>query len=121
MARLKPKPDSRKGILQLAALAVVITCLFPPWLFTFERFSTSDSAGARSEQSAGYSLIFIPPKSDWVVQGRGWVEKESSGIKLDMRRLFVEWVCILAMTGAAWSTAALARLRPSQDEPNLPA
>jgi hypothetical protein len=137
------KPDKRKGILILAALAIFACGLFPPWLYVFDATGAvvtgqfEDNAaemmtpwrGGHSEWSAGYRLVFKPPRADDEV--RFWFEQNKrgpdafghlafqhtwpGGIRLDLSRLMVEWVCILALSGAAWGLVRLDKERVSEE------
>ena len=114
----RPKPDRRKTILLWATMAIAVTALFPPWLYTFNRSSTADDAGGRWEVSAGYACIFRPPTADLTrLDGSEEVFNYISqfralpGVRLDTARLFAEWTCILAVSGAAWG---LVRLKAKQ-------
>jgi hypothetical protein len=119
--RITPNPDNRKTILFLAMLAIVLSGLFPPWLYTFDKSSTSDTAGGHWEVSAGYALLFKPPdvelkNEDNNAKFQDYVSNYNSraGMKLDITRLFVEWVCILAVGGAAWGVVRFNRERISE-------
>jgi hypothetical protein len=113
--------DTRKTILACTAIAIVATGLFPPWLYTFDKGSTTDTAGWHSERSAGYAPIFAPPENDFAANGFGVVSPMGvkhdgsyggfaySGVRLDVVRLLVEWVCILAVSGAAWGLLTITR------------
>ena len=76
-------------------MAILVTGLFPPWVYTYFRTGTSDASGGRSENSAGYFFIFTPPPPENYYP--------TYGVKLDMERLLVEWACILVVSGAAWT------------------
>jgi CheY-like chemotaxis protein len=86
---------AQKVILLCGAIAFVWCGLFPPWLYTVYQTGTRDEAGVRSESDAGYCFILAPP--------RPRAEAPAYGVKLDTGRLLIEWVCILAATGAAWA------------------
>jgi hypothetical protein len=112
------KSDSRRAILKWTALAIVVSGLFPPWLYTFDRGSTSDIAGGHWEVSAGYGCLFSPPKYrvEDALEGREPIAEYDftykharAGVKLDMPRLLVEWVCILTLGGTAWGLVLLNR------------
>lgn len=100
------RPVIAKRILFYASLAVLISGLFPPWLYTCYVTGTSDNAGMRSEHSAGYCLILTPPPPENI----GW---QASGVKLDGERLLLEWICILATAGLIWGIAGNGDIRPA--------
>jgi hypothetical protein len=91
-------------------LAIVISGLFPPWIYTYYRTGTADTSGMRSEKSAGYHFILTPPPPEH--------DFPAYGVKFDMGRLLVEWVCILAASGAAWGVVRLNRERISEATKN---
>lgn len=102
MAKSTFKLDKRQKILICAAVAIVISGLCPPWITTWHM-----AGEGNSQWSAGYGLIFFPPEGN-----------RFEGIKLDTARLFVEWVCILAASGAAWEVVRLNRKRDTETEHN---
>jgi hypothetical protein len=115
----QPNEEPRKAILGLTALAIVLTGLFPPWLYTFDKLANHEEPGWHSERSAGYFWIFKPPEPNFNRRAGGandFVEPDATGlllpgfypyfgVKLDTTRLLVEWACILAVAGAAWGIA----------------
>lgn len=110
-------PDRRKTILIWTAVAIVVSGLFPPWLYTFDKGSTSDTAGGHWDVSAGYACIFKPPPSGLEPLGANdeYLHFNAlAGAKLDMARLLVEWGCILALSGAAWGLVRLKKERLSE-------
>jgi len=108
--KIKPLPDTRKTILFWTMLAIVMCGLFPPWSYTFYM---TGGAGFRSEKDAGYYFILNPPPPEYN-PSTSHFSKEGYGVKLDAQRLLVEWVCILAVGGAAWGVARLNRERISE-------
>ena len=110
-----PKPDRRKSVLVGAAVAVTLSVLLPPWLYVFDRSATSDRAGGHWEVSAGYAPIFRPPQAGDLASrdDRYFEYRASAGVRLDMARLVTEWVCVLAVSGAAWGLAQLNRQWPA--------
>jgi hypothetical protein len=113
------KPDRRKSVLVGAAVAVIMSVLFPPWIYTFDRLSTSDRPGGHCEVSAGYAPLFKPPNADFGTTNVTIPDyyqrfyNDFDGLKLDLSRLLVEWVGILAVSGVAWGLAQLNRQRPA--------
>jgi hypothetical protein len=129
----KTKPDKRKPILICTALGIVVTCLFPPWLYTFDQSGTHDKAGYRYERSAGYKFILRDPYhladellTNWSTntpsdQMEHDVDRTLySGVRLDTARLLVEWVCILTASGAAWGVVRLNKGQDSAQNPLPP-
>jgi hypothetical protein len=122
------KMANQKIILVLGLLAVALRGLFPPWLYTLDTTGTPNHPGGHREVNAGYAPLFRPPKviRDAMtdkelksfemilrppLEGGGW--NDPTGIKLDMTRLLVEWICILAVSGAAWGLVRLDKERKS--------
>ena len=66
----------------VATCLVLLSLLFPPWYF---------SEGDGHSWSAGYSLLFFPPKYDRYISGR-----------IDWDRLQLQLLAIIMATGASW-------------------
>jgi hypothetical protein len=81
--RFSKKLGVQKFILLCGSFMFVLCGLFPPWL---------DISNQGHTRSTAYSFILSPPAT-----ARG-----SYGVELDISRLVVEWLCILAVTGVAW-------------------
>jgi hypothetical protein len=96
-----------KIILVLAALAIVVSGLFPPWLYTIYATGTREEVGYRSEKSAGYHFLLRPPPPE-IDDHPGF------GVKLDGERLLIEWVCIVAAGTAAWTIVGMSLRRVSE-------
>ncbi len=81
----------RKVILISGLGVFVAFTLFPPWLYTAYVTGTRHSQGFRSEKDAGHHFIFTPPspKND----------APPFGTKIDVSRLVLEWVAVVAITG----------------------
>jgi hypothetical protein len=118
----RPDFDGRKRVLIWAAVAIVASGLFPPWLYVFDKSGPNDRVCGHWEVSAGFACIFSPPSADYMRASEHdalseYYEiyfKAPAGLKLDLSRLLVEWACILAVTGAGWGLAQLNRKQPSQ-------
>ena len=81
----------------VGTLLFVLTGLFPPWEHTFR-----DSAGDVIEP-AGYGFLMAPPDAGPPDRVKYNPEKYRSireywGIRLDIVRLFVQWMIILVAT-----------------------
>jgi hypothetical protein len=130
--KIRIKPDGRRAILKLTALAIVVSGLFPPWVFTFDKSGYNDEQGWHSQRNAGYACIFTPPKPHFVSNANGKVISTIGadgkdlfgdeffayfGVKLDLSRLLVEWVCIVAVSGAAWGLVRLEQVSEESKQP----
>lgn len=117
------KPERQRVILIVAAAAMVVSGLFPPWMFTFHK----SGSGFQSERSAGYALIFWPPNPGFIADhdqvfdlgpvSKGGPFDASCGVRLDTVRLMVEWICILVAGGAAWVCARPNRTADAASQP----
>lgn len=78
----------QKFILLLGIFFVLIACLYPPWEYTFAKPGMTIIT-----QPAGYNYIFSPPspQNKYFYQFRG--------VRLDMKRLSIQLLMILAITG----------------------
>ena len=72
-----------KAIVLGGCLLFVLCGLFPPWLYTHS---------GHTVRSAGYRFLLTAPQP---------LNYSNSGIRLDVERLAIEWLCILAGTGMA--------------------
>lgn len=104
--RLKQRSDGRKNVLVWAAVGIVVCGLFPPWLYTYDKSGPTDWNCGHWEVSAGYAPILKPPEGG---EPKHDFYNALPGVKLDVTRLLVEWVCILAVSGAAWGVVRLNR------------
>ena len=77
-----------KRFIIVIAVLFVLTCVFPPWQYTF------DGNGAHSRNPAGYFFILTPPS--------GKNASAYYGVQIDLARLFLHWAALGAVTGAAW-------------------
>jgi len=73
-------------ILIAAGVIFVAIGLFPPWTYTF------DAQSIHSEKPAGYALIVSPP-------GPEETGSPAFGVRLDISRLLVQWLVLVAATG----------------------
>jgi len=75
----------QKKLIVIGIALFILMSLFPPWTYTYKYESIY------SEEPTGYGFIFSPPnkKLPYAVHG----------IKIDMSRLFIQWVIVLAATG----------------------
>lgn len=81
----------RKVILISGLGVFVAFTLFPPWLYTAYVTGTRHSQGFRSEKDAGHHFIFTPPSPE--------NDAPPFGTKIDVSRLVLEWVAVVAITG----------------------
>lgn len=100
----------QKIVIAGGLVAVAVCGLFPPWLYTFYTTGTTDRSGYHSELSAGHCFLLTPPLSE------AHELPHAHGIKLDIQDLLVEWVCVGAITGAAWVLAGTSAGRPPPEE-----
>lgn len=82
--------DERKKVLAGGLVLVVLIGLFPPWEYTFN--SAFRGVPIASCRPAGYAPIFLPPEPAG--------QPPLDGVRLDLRRLFVQWALIASITGA---------------------
>lgn len=79
---------SAKWVIGIGVLLFMLSALYPPWVFI-----DRPGAGSFSENNAGYSILFNPPENN--------DNREHHGVRLDLKRLGVEWACIVAIAGTA--------------------
>ncbi len=81
----------RKIVIAATAIFIVMD-LFPPWTYTlkFQSFY--------HEKPAGYTLILDPPRPE--------VDSIGYGVRIDLSRLFLQWLILVA---AAWGGIMLAK------------
>ena len=80
-------------VMWLGILVFVLMGLFPPWLYTYNATIRSPVYGSfltGSQKIAGYYFLFAPPDP---------AGESGHGISLDITRLFVQWVIVIALTG----------------------
>lgn len=66
----------QKIIIIIGALSIIILCLFPPWIYTF------NGMGIHSEKPAGYAFIIHPPSPE--------KDTVAFGVRIDAPRLFIQ-------------------------------
>jgi hypothetical protein len=90
----------QKACLQVGFLVLIASVLFPPWTFSYRSSSglprlprLPTLAGSRSDNSAAssYGFLFHPP---------------FGGARVDVNRLFVEWVLIALVTSGLFLSQA---------------
>jgi len=94
------RPGAGRFFLMVAAIAIAVSGLFPPWFYTVYQTGTRDNTGYRSQKSAGYHFLLRPPPPELD-------DHPAFGVKLDGERLLIEWVCIVAAATAAWTIAGM--------------
>ncbi len=82
--RHRPLSRSQKAIVLAALVAVVLTILYPPWVYT-----VSPPNRSAFDRPADYTFLWTPPKSG------------PYGVRLDWGRLFLQWLLIAACASAA--------------------
>ena len=85
-----------KTVLLCGAVAVLLSGLLPPWIYTFS------NSGSVSVRIAGYKFLLTPPVPEFQQAVPEAQQDPRFGIRLDVSRLAVEWLCIAAAMGAAW-------------------
>lgn len=78
--------QKHRKILLSGILVIVLMGLYPPWLYT------RSHAFSYSEIPAGYSFILSAPKPEY--------SSSEYGVKIDIPRLFIQWVLVVAAMGA---------------------
>lgn len=84
-----------KVILIIALCVFIASILIPPWDYVFDR-----AYHAHTRNPAGYHFLFSPPQKQ--------VDSPLYGVDVSQGRLFIEWLCIAALTGIS------ALLKPSK-------
>lgn len=75
----------QKIIVIIGALSVILLCLFPPWIRTF------NGMGIHSEKPAGYALISQPPSPE--------KDTVAFGVRIDAPRLFIQLLVVIVAAG----------------------
>lgn len=86
-------PTSRK-ILVAGALLFLLSGLFPPWVYTYDR---NGDAGGHTQKPAGYKFIFSPPSPETHPQYSGL--NIFFGVRVDFSRLLIQWSTIGGLVG----------------------
>ena len=73
-------------ILLVGLVLLIVTCLFPPWEYTF------NARGIYSEKPAGYHFLFSPPEP--LKYGNAY------GVKINFVQLSIEWIAIVLFVTA---------------------
>ena len=70
---------------------IILTALFPPWVYTVEGGRTGGPA-IHSEKPAGYGFIFLPPLPE--------SKNPAYGIRIAFGRMFLQWFLVAAICAA---------------------
>ena len=74
-------------ILIASTIIFIAMGLFPPWTYTL------DAQSIHREKPAGYALIIAPPAPE--------KDAPAFGVRLDVSRLLVQWLVLVAATWVA--------------------
>jgi FtsH-binding integral membrane protein len=88
-------------IVILAACALIVALLFPPWLYTYDK---NGSLGAHSTKSAGYCCLIWAPVPERDYWGKAQPEY---GVRIDSTRLLLEFACIAVASAVAFLFASV--------------
>jgi hypothetical protein len=75
------------GAIWIATIMLVLNCLFPPWVQTFQAPGMT-----RATKPAGYAPIFDPPSPE--------KKDELFGVGIDVARFLIQSACITMLAGA---------------------
>lgn len=92
--------SKQRLVIFLVSAALVLTCLFPPWLYTFQTRGVS-----QVQTPAGYRFLLSPPPP-----------KQPDilfGVSIDISRFILGIVAIVVLGGAAF-----AGVSPRKNTPN---
>jgi hypothetical protein len=87
----------------LAACAISLALVFPPWVYTFDH---NGSYGGHTTKPAGFSCVLSPPAPE--------SPNPFYGVRIDATRLLIECLFILTTSGASWLLLTGGRLREMQ-------
>ena len=99
--RFVNKLGVQKFILLCGSFMFVLCGIFPPWL---------DISNQGHTRSTAYSFILSPPAT----------ASGSYGVELDIPRLVVEWLCILAVTAVVWIIFVPKAIKEPKQEASKP-
>jgi hypothetical protein len=97
------KNTMKRKILITTLAALILTCLFPPWLNILDV-----PYHAHQRTPAGHEFILFPPDS----KGGAW------SVEIDLKMLFVEWIALAAVTGMVWVLAVKPAWSRNEKSPN---
>ena len=80
----------QRRIMIVGFIIFVLMGIFPPWISTYHVFSPP------REKPEGYGFIFSPPEPE--DPSAAW-SRLYGGIKIDIYRLFAQWLVLCAVTG----------------------
>ena len=76
---------------KIALFLFLLSCLFPPWLHTYDR---NGDRGGHSQKPAGHYFLLAPPDT--------YRADEFHGVRLDFSTLLVEWLALAGMASACF-------------------
>jgi hypothetical protein len=83
----------QKTVLGIGVVAIALMGLFPPWNLTFDYHTEGEGGRAfHSTNSAGYALIYEPPKPPAAI----WPVYT---VSIDVSRLLIQWAIAAVITG----------------------
>lgn len=90
---------NQKIVCWVALGIIVFMGLFPPWISAYHVTNPKTHwPGFIEEDAAGYHFIFVPPtKIGNVDEAGNWT---TYSFHLDYGRLFLQWILIVAVSGA---------------------
>jgi hypothetical protein len=95
----------QRVILGVGLVAVAAMCLVPPWEWTSARPTFPLSQGP-----AGYGLVFSPPDAFALAAWRGSTSGEAVvgvlGERIDIARLFIQFIAVAGLAGAVLLAAS---------------
>lgn len=96
-------------VMVVGGLALVVTCVFPPWVFTIDMKIGGDKLYL--QENAGYAPITDPPSRNiaWKQAGLPAGYRPFTAVRIDSVRLLVQVVAVLAATAVLVLLPSLGR------------